>query len=132
MIRAQTDGGDGGGDCGRVRVEGLDTPVAPGSTVGGCLLVNSIKAEVAARLTRAGIEPWAREVEIPGKGTWIRLQVGGFDTRDSARKRAIAWKAAGAIEGFVVVRSSVGQNVADESADPVSSSPKQQHPGEKP
>jgi uncharacterized phosphosugar-binding protein len=40
-----------------VRVEGLDTPVAPGSTVGGCLLVNSIKAEVAARLTRAGQPP---------------------------------------------------------------------------
>ena len=40
-----------------VRVEGLDTPVAPGSTVGGCLLVNSIKAEVAARLTRAGHPP---------------------------------------------------------------------------
>jgi uncharacterized phosphosugar-binding protein len=40
-----------------VRVEGLDTPVSPGSTVGGCLLVNSIKAEVAARLTRAGQPP---------------------------------------------------------------------------
>ncbi|MBI2928993.1 MAG: SIS domain-containing protein [Verrucomicrobia bacterium] len=40
-----------------VTVEGLDTPVSPGSTVGGCLLVNSIKAEVAARLTRAGQPP---------------------------------------------------------------------------
>lgn len=40
-----------------VRVPGLDTPVAPGSTVGGCLLINSIKAEVAARLTRAGHPP---------------------------------------------------------------------------
>ena len=40
-----------------VKVEGLDTPVAPGSTVGGCLLVNSIKAEVAARLARAGQPP---------------------------------------------------------------------------
>jgi uncharacterized phosphosugar-binding protein len=40
-----------------VRVEGLDTPVAPGSTVGGCLLVNSIKAEVALRLTQAGQPP---------------------------------------------------------------------------
>lgn len=40
-----------------VRVPGLDTPVAPGSTVGGCLLINSIKAEVAARLTRAGQPP---------------------------------------------------------------------------
>ena len=40
-----------------VRVSGLATPVSPGSTVGGCLLVNAIKAEVAARLTQAGSPP---------------------------------------------------------------------------
>lgn len=40
-----------------VRIPGLDTPVSPGSTVGGCLLANAIKAEVAARLTRAGQPP---------------------------------------------------------------------------
>jgi uncharacterized phosphosugar-binding protein len=40
-----------------VAVPGLDTPVAPGSTVGGCMLINSIKAELAARLTRAGQPP---------------------------------------------------------------------------
>ena len=40
-----------------VHIPGLDTPVAPGSTVGGCLLVNSIKAETAARLTAAGHPP---------------------------------------------------------------------------
>jgi uncharacterized phosphosugar-binding protein len=40
-----------------VKVPGLETPVSPGSTVGGGLLVNSIKAEVAARLTRAGKPP---------------------------------------------------------------------------
>jgi uncharacterized phosphosugar-binding protein len=40
-----------------VKVDGLETPVAPGSTVGGCLLVNAIKAEVAARLTAAGSPP---------------------------------------------------------------------------
>jgi uncharacterized phosphosugar-binding protein len=40
-----------------VKLEHLDTPVAPGSTVGGCLLVNSIKAEVAQRLTDAGQPP---------------------------------------------------------------------------
>jgi predicted NBD/HSP70 family sugar kinase/uncharacterized phosphosugar-binding protein len=42
---------------GMVRVPGLDTPVSPGSTVGGCLLVNAIKAEVAARLAAAGHPP---------------------------------------------------------------------------
>jgi uncharacterized phosphosugar-binding protein len=40
-----------------VYVDGLDTPVAPGSTVGGALLVNSIKAEVAKLLTLAGKPP---------------------------------------------------------------------------
>ncbi|MEK0450264.1 MAG: hypothetical protein RL088_2532 [Verrucomicrobiota bacterium] len=40
-----------------IRVPGLDTPVAPGSTLGGCALVNCIKAEVAARLTAAGHPP---------------------------------------------------------------------------
>lgn len=40
-----------------VHIDGLDTPVAPGSTVGGCLLINCIKAEVAARLTAAGRPP---------------------------------------------------------------------------
>jgi uncharacterized phosphosugar-binding protein len=40
-----------------VAIDGLDTPVAPGSTIGGCMLVNAIKAEVALRLTRAGSPP---------------------------------------------------------------------------
>ncbi len=40
-----------------VTIDGLDNPVSPGSTIGGCLLVNAIKAEVAERLTRAGRPP---------------------------------------------------------------------------
>jgi uncharacterized phosphosugar-binding protein len=40
-----------------VWIDGLETPVSPGSTIGGCLLVNAIKAEVAERLTRAGQPP---------------------------------------------------------------------------
>lgn len=41
-----------------IQVPGLDTPVAPGSTIGGCLLINALKAETAARLTRAGSPPF--------------------------------------------------------------------------
>ncbi len=50
---------DTGAPAGDAMVEiiGLDTPVAPGSTIGGCLLINAIKAEVAARLTSAGKPP---------------------------------------------------------------------------
>jgi uncharacterized phosphosugar-binding protein len=40
-----------------VKIPGLDTPVAPGSTIGGCLLINTLKAEVAVRLTAAGHPP---------------------------------------------------------------------------
>ena len=40
-----------------VKVAGLDNPVSPGSTVGGCMLINCLKAEVAARLAAAGHPP---------------------------------------------------------------------------
>jgi uncharacterized phosphosugar-binding protein len=40
-----------------VEIDGLDEPVAPGSTIGGCLVVNAIKAEVAQRLVYAGQPP---------------------------------------------------------------------------
>lgn len=49
------DTGAPGGDA-MVTLPGLATPVAPGSTVGGCMLINAIKAEVAARLV-AGDQP---------------------------------------------------------------------------
>ena len=40
-----------------VTIEGLETPVSPGSTVGGAMLINCIKAEAAERLTKAGQPP---------------------------------------------------------------------------
>ncbi len=40
-----------------IHIEGLDTPVSPGSTVGSCLIINSIKAELAHLLTQAGHPP---------------------------------------------------------------------------
>ncbi|MCF8245197.1 MAG: SIS domain-containing protein [Saprospiraceae bacterium] len=40
-----------------VYVPELDTPVAPGSTVGGVLLINCMKAEIAKLLTAAGQPP---------------------------------------------------------------------------
>ncbi|MGC4037535.1 MAG: SIS domain-containing protein [Chitinophagaceae bacterium] len=40
-----------------VTIPGLETPVSPGSTVGGVMIVNSIKAEVAGILTEAGHPP---------------------------------------------------------------------------
>ncbi|RMG30422.1 MAG: sugar isomerase domain-containing protein [Bacteroidetes bacterium] len=40
-----------------VYLPGMDTPVAPGSTVGGTLVINAIKVEVAQRLIEAGQPP---------------------------------------------------------------------------
>lgn len=40
-----------------VAVPGIPVPVAPGSTLGGCMLVNAIKAEVAALLAAGGHVP---------------------------------------------------------------------------
>jgi uncharacterized phosphosugar-binding protein len=40
-----------------VTIDGLDAPVSPGSTIGGCLLINAVKAEVAHCLTQAGKPP---------------------------------------------------------------------------
>lgn len=40
-----------------MQIPGLETPVSPGSTVGGVMIINSIKAEVARLLTEAGKSP---------------------------------------------------------------------------
>lgn len=50
------DSGAPAGDS-MITIEGLETPVSPGSTVGGIMIVNSIKAEVAQLLTAAGHPP---------------------------------------------------------------------------
>jgi uncharacterized phosphosugar-binding protein len=50
------DSGAPAGDS-MIKIEGLETPVSPGSTVGGIMIINSIKAEVARLLTEAGHPP---------------------------------------------------------------------------
>mgnify|MGYP006281870401 CR=1 FL=1 len=40
-----------------IQIENLETPVSPGSTLGGVVLINSIKAKVASLLTKAGQPP---------------------------------------------------------------------------
>jgi uncharacterized phosphosugar-binding protein len=50
------DSGAPAGDA-MITVEGLNTPVAPGSTVGGVMIINCIKAELARILTEEGHPP---------------------------------------------------------------------------
>lgn len=40
-----------------IDVPGLDTPVSPGSTVGGAVIINCLKAQIARLLTEAGMPP---------------------------------------------------------------------------
>ena len=57
-----------------ITVEGLEAPVSPGSSVGGVIIINSIKAEVARLLTEAGKPPkvlTAASVIGAEKAAWI-------------------------------------------------------------
>jgi uncharacterized phosphosugar-binding protein len=77
-----------------VRVDGLDTPVAPGSTVGGCMLVNAIKAELAARLTKAGAAPKVLTASaLVGKERATQLFESAYD--EHARRLAKLYESAG-------------------------------------
>ena len=78
-----------------VKIDGLDTPVAPGSTVGGCLLVNAIKAEVAARLTAAGQPPKVLSgAAVVGSERAVELFESAYD--EHARRLAKLYERLGA------------------------------------
>lgn len=63
-----------------VHINGLDTPVSPGSTVGGAMLVNCIKAEVAKLLTEAGQPPKVLSgAVVVGEQKAIELFEGAYD-----------------------------------------------------
>jgi len=78
-----------------VKLDGLDTPVAPGSTVGGCLLVNTMKAEVADRLTKAGKPPKVLTAgALVGKEKATELFESAYD--EHARRMAKLYEKLGA------------------------------------
>ena len=63
-----------------VKVAELDTPVGPGSTVGGAMVVNAIKAEVAERLTRAGKPPRVLSASaVVGQARAVELFESAYD-----------------------------------------------------
>jgi hypothetical protein len=81
--------------AGLFTVQILSAPAAEAESLGKAL----------GRFSAAGLHPWARRAEIPGKGSWIRLYLGGFATRDAAEKSASGWKKAGKVDGYVVAKS---------------------------
>ncbi|MBK8290058.1 MAG: SIS domain-containing protein [Flammeovirgaceae bacterium] len=63
-----------------ITISGLESPVAPGSTVGGALLINSIKAEVARLLTEAGQPPKVlTAANVVGKEKAVALFESAYD-----------------------------------------------------
>ena len=70
-----------------IMVPGLETPVSPGSTVGGVLIINTIKAEVARILTEAGQPPNVlSSASIVGKDKAVELFEAAYD--EHARRLA--------------------------------------------
>jgi uncharacterized phosphosugar-binding protein len=63
-----------------IKIENLHTPVSPGSTLGGVLLVNCIKARVAALLTAAGQPPTVLSAaNVVGAKEAVRLFEKAYD-----------------------------------------------------
>lgn len=63
-----------------VYVPNLDTPVAPGSTVGGATLINCLKAETARLLTEAGHPPKVLSAAVVvGAQRAVELFEGAYD-----------------------------------------------------
>jgi len=63
-----------------ISIPGLETPVSPGSTIGGALLINCIKAEVARLLMEAGQPPKVlTAANVVGKEKAIQLFESAYD-----------------------------------------------------
>lgn len=78
-----------------IAVEGCLFPVAPLSTLGGCALVNCLKAETAARLARAGKPPKVLTAPaVAGKEASSRLFESAYD--EHSRRLAALYLHSGA------------------------------------
>ena len=77
-----------------ISVPGLDTPVSPGSTVGGAVVVNCLKAEVARLLTEAGHPPKVLSAAaVVGRDRAVDLFESAYD--EHARRMAGLYAEAG-------------------------------------
>jgi uncharacterized phosphosugar-binding protein len=88
------DSGAPAGDS-MIQIPGLATPVSPGSTVGGALIVNAIKAETARLLTVAGKPPKVLTATcIVGEEAAKELFESAYD--EHAHRMAEVYRTAGA------------------------------------
>jgi uncharacterized phosphosugar-binding protein len=76
-----------------VQIEGLATPVSPGSTVGGCMVINCLKAEIAQRLTAAGQPPTVLTSPVHvGPDRSAELFEAAYDEHARRLARLYAWE----------------------------------------
>jgi cell division septation protein DedD len=59
--------------------------------------------ERVSKLTAAGADARAIRADIPGKGTWYRVQIGGFQSRDDASRYGNQLRSKGLLQDFIVV-----------------------------
>ena len=80
-----------------IAIDGLETPVSPGSTVGGIMIVNSIKAELAKRLTDKGQAPKVLTAScLVGNEKATTLFEAAYD--EHAHRMAEVFKGAGKVQ----------------------------------
>jgi uncharacterized phosphosugar-binding protein len=78
-----------------IKIPNLETPVSPGSTIGGVLIINTIKAEVARLLTAAGQPPKVlSSAAIVGTEKAVQLFESAYD--EHAHRLAGLYKSVGA------------------------------------
>jgi len=59
--------------------------------------------ERVSRLKAANVDARAVRADIPGKGTWYRLQIGGFPSREEATRYGNQLRLKGLVQDFIVV-----------------------------
>jgi uncharacterized phosphosugar-binding protein len=80
-----------------IYIGGLETPVSPGSTVGGIMLINCIKAEVAKLLTAAGQPPKVLTASaIVGDAKAKQLFESAYD--EHANRMSVLYKNTGKVD----------------------------------
>ena len=86
------DSGAPAGDA-MVKIPGLETPVSPGSTVGGVILINCLKAEVAGRLAEAGQPPRVlTAASVIGAERSAALFESAYDEHSDRMAELLRWK----------------------------------------
>lgn len=55
------------------------------------------------RLRGAGVDARVVRADLPGKGTWYRVQIGGFGSREEAQGYAGQLRSKGVVQDFIVV-----------------------------